>query len=190
MQGKGDYTRFLDNRTGDRHSHRPAVMSPHTLEDPMKVFRIAVALAAPLLISACAKNDSATTDSATLAGSTAGPAPISLADVAGKWQVSSKPLSGADTATNKYILTATADTTGWQIEFPSGLKVPLRVAVSGDSVQVRSGTFSSQRRRNLKVMTEGWSRLQGGKLVGTTTAHYQGAKDSVLQLRTEGTRIP
>jgi hypothetical protein len=156
----------------------------------MNAFRVAVAVAATLLSSACAKNDSSTSDSATLAGSTAGLAPISLADVAGKWQINSKPLTGADTTTNKYILTATADTTGWQIEFPSGLKVPLRVAVSGDSVQLRTGTFSGQRRRNVKVMTEGWSRLQGGKWVGTNTAHYQGAKDSVIQFRLEGTRIP
>jgi hypothetical protein len=156
----------------------------------MKAFRIAVAVAATLVVSACAKNDSATSDSATLAGSTAGPAPISLANVAGRWQMSSTPMTGADTSPTRYILTATADTTGWQIEFPDGVKVPVQVSVSGDSVFIKTATFSSRRRKNVKVMTEGWSRMQDGRLVGMTTAHYQGAKDSVLQLRTDGSRIP
>lgn len=155
----------------------------------MKPFQVAVAVAATLVISACAKNDSATTDTTPPAGSVQ-PAPFSLADVAGKWQMTSTPMSGTDTTSTKYVLTATADTTGWEIEFPSKVKVPVQVSVSGDSVYIKTGTFSSQRRKNVKVMTEGWSRLQGGRWVGTTTAHYQGAKDSVLQLRTEGSRIP
>jgi hypothetical protein len=164
-------------------------MSPPTLEDLMKAFRVAVAVAVTLLISACAKDDSATTDSAAPAGSV-GPTPISLASLAGRWQMVSTPASGTDTTATRYILTATADTTGWQIEFPDGVKVPVQVSVSGDSLFIKTGTFSSRRRANVKVMTEGWSRMQDGKWVGMTTAHYQGAKDSVLQLRTEGTRIP
>lgn len=156
----------------------------------MKAFRIAVAVAATLAVSACAKDDSATSDSTTPAASTAGPAPISLASVAGRWQMTSTPATGTDTTATRYILTATADTTGWQIEFPDGVKVPVQVAVSGDSLFIKTATFSSRRRQNVKVMTEGWSRMQDGKWVGMTTAHYQGAKDSVLQLRTEGTRIP
>jgi hypothetical protein len=100
-------------------------------------------------------------------------------------------MSGKDTSATKYTLTATADTTGWMIEFPSGVKVPMMVSVSGDSLMIKTGTFSSQRRKNVKVQTEGSFRLTGGKLVGMTTAHYQGAgADSVLQLHTEGTKMP
>jgi hypothetical protein len=103
----------------------------------------------------------------------------------------STPESGKDTSVTKYVLTATADTTGWLITFPSGLKVPLQVAVSGDSLLERSGTFASQRRKGVKVMTEGSLRMQNGKLVGTTIAHYSKAgADSVLRLRTEGTKMP
>jgi hypothetical protein len=54
-----------------------------------------------------------------------------------------------------------------------------------------SGEFSSQRRKSTKVSTNTTLRLVDGKLVGNTTAHYAKAgADSVLQLKSEGTRIP
>ena len=158
-------------------------------------YRVAIVCCTTLLIAACAKNDQAANDSAAAAAA-ATPAPpaapaVTLADFAGKWQVSAVPTSGKDTSATKYVLTATADTSGWMIEFPSGVKVPLQVTLSGDSVISKTGTFSSQRRKNVKVMTESAFKIQDGKLVGTSTAHYAGAgADSVLQLRTEGTKIP
>jgi hypothetical protein len=101
------------------------------------------------------------------------------------------PESGKDTTPTNYVLTATADTTGWLISFPSGVKVPVHVTISGDSVLGKTGTYPSQRRKGVKVMTENVMRMQGGKLVGVTTAHYQKAgPDSVLRLRTEGTKMP
>jgi hypothetical protein len=40
-------------------------------------------------------------------------------------------------------------------------------------------------------MSEGSLRLQNGKLVGTTIAHYAKAgPDSVLRLHAEGTKMP
>ena len=40
-------------------------------------------------------------------------------------------------------------------------------------------------------MTESSMHLQNGKLMGTTIAHYMKAgADSVLRLRTEGTKMP
>jgi hypothetical protein len=101
------------------------------------------------------------------------------------------PESGTDTTATNYVLTATADTTGWMISFPSGLKVPVHVMVSGDSLMQKTGTFASQRRKGVKVTTEGTFRLEGGKLVGTTIAHYSKAgPDSVMRLHTEGTKMP
>jgi hypothetical protein len=103
----------------------------------------------------------------------------------------SVPESGTDTAATNFVLTATADTTGWVMTFPSGVKVPVHVAVSGDSVVEKTGSFASQRRKGVKVMSEGSLRLQNGKLVGTTIAHYAKAgPDSVLRLHTEGTKMP
>jgi hypothetical protein len=162
------------------------------------MYRLAFACSATLLLAACAKSDQAAKDSA--AGVAAAPAPapapapppaFSLADAAGKWQVRAVPESGTDTSATNYVLTATADTTGWFITFPSGLKVPLHVTVSGDSLINKTGVFASQRRKGLKVMSEGSLRLQNGKLVGTTIAHYAKAgPDSVLRLHTEGTKMP
>ena len=163
------------------------------------LLRVGIASSAVLLSGACAKSDQAKTDSAAgaaaaPAAATPTPAPartISLGDVAGKWQMRSVPESGKDTSATTYVLTATADTTGWVMAFPSGVKVPVHVMVSGDSVIEKTGTFASQRRKGMKVSTEGAFRLVDGKLVGTTVAHYAKAgADSVLRLRTEGTKAP
>lgn len=151
-----------------------------------------------LLVVACAKKEQAATDSsaAAAAAAAAAPAPppaptLSLADFAGKWQASSIPLAGKDTTPTKYVLTATADTSGWVIDFPSGLKVPVQITVSGDSLLFKTQPYASQRRKNVKVSTEGSFKLQAGKLTGMSTAHYQtGKADSVLQLRIEGTKMP
>jgi hypothetical protein len=163
-------------------------------------FRVAIACSTTLLLAGCAKNDQAAKDSSAAAAAMAAPAPapapapvpaLSLADLAGKWKVSSTPESGSDTTPTKYVLTATADTTGWMITFPSGVKVPMQVSVSGDSVIEKTGIFPSQRKKGVKVSTEGSFKLQGGKLVGMTTAHYmKSGPDSVLHMRMEGTKMP
>lgn len=155
--------------------------------------RVALASSTLLLLVACSKNEQAAKDTAAPAAAAApAPAPaLNLADFAGKWAMVSTPMEGKDTSATKYTLTATADTSGWMIDFPSGVKVPMQITVSGDSLITKTGTFSSQRRKNVKVFTEGSFRMQGGKMVGMTTAHYQGAgADSVLHLRTEGTKAP
>jgi hypothetical protein len=159
--------------------------------------RVALACGTSLFFIACAKNDQAAKDSAAAAAATPAPAAapatpaLKLSDFAGKWAMASTPVEGKDTSATKYTLTATADTSGWMIEFPSGLKVPLQITVSGDSLLSKTGMYASQRRKNVKVFTEGWFRLQAGKMVGMTTAHYQGAgADSVLHLRVEGSKMP
>jgi major membrane immunogen (membrane-anchored lipoprotein) len=157
----------------------------------MKESRLTAAAVAALLLVGCAKNDKAGIDSSAMVTQTAmTPAPIALAQVAGKWQMRSVPESGTDTTPTNYVLTATADTTGWMITFASGTKVKVHVSTAGDSLMMKSDEYSSQRRKGVKVMTEGSMRLQGGKIVGMTTAHYKSAKDSVLRLRVEGSKIP
>jgi len=165
----------------------------------MQFSRVVVACSAVVLAVGCAKNDQAAKDSAAAAAAAAtpapppAPAPFSMTDAAGKWSMRSVPASGTDTSATTYVLTATADTTGWVMTFPSGVKVPLKVSASGDSLIVTSGKFASQRRKGVTVSTNGSFRLTGGKLVGSTTAHYSGAKagkDTVLVLTTEGTKQP
>jgi hypothetical protein len=161
--------------------------------------RVAIALSTSLMIAGCAKSEQAAKDSAAAAAAAA-PAPeptpppapsLSPSDVAGKWNMQSVPESGKDTTPTKFVLTATADTTGWSTAFPSGVKVPQHVTFSGDSVMAKSGVFPSQRKKGVKVATDVVLRLQNGRLVGTTTAHYTtSGPDSVLRLRTEGTKAP
>lgn len=161
------------------------------------VARVALACSITLLVAGCAKSDQAATDSAAAAAATPGsepapaPAALSLADVAGKWQFRSVPEAGSDTAATTFELAATADTAGWVMTFPSGVKAPLQVSVSGDSLMSKSGSFASQRRKGVTVRTESVFRLQDGKLVGTTIAHYtQAGADSVLRLHSEGVKTP
>jgi hypothetical protein len=120
------------------------------------------------------------------------PAPISLADVAGTWTVRSMA-EGSDSVLVTTTMVATADTTGWTITLPGRAKpVPSRVvAVSGDSIVTEAGPYESVLRKGVQVTTQSVMRLRDGKLVGTTVAHYKtAAADSVVRLRTEGTRAP
>ena len=150
-----------------------------------------------LVVAACAKKEAPRDTTAAMAPPpAAAPAPapasaIALADLAGKWKVTTTPTTGKDTAATISTLTATADTAGWSLELPSKEKVPLHVTVSGDSVITKSAVYSSVRRKGKKVWTETAFHLQNGQLTGTTVAHYEKAgPDSLLTLRTEGTKLP
>ena len=156
--------------------------------------RIALCCSAAAL-AGCAKKDNAAVDSTSaMASSTittttpAAPAPINLADVAGKWDVRSVPVSG-DTTPTTFVLTATGTTSGWTITFPGRAPVPERVVVAGDSIILEAGPYQSVRRKGVQVTTNGVLRLQNGNLVGSNTAHYKvKTADSVLSLTTTGTR--
>ncbi len=90
-------------------------------------------------------------------------------------------------------MVATADSSGWSIKFPKRDKpVPVRIiAVEGDSIVSESGPFESVLRKGVQVNTRVVSRLQDGKLVGTTVARYKvTGPDTVARLRWEATRAP
>lgn len=160
--------------------------------------RIALCCCAAVL-AGCAKKENAAVDSTSAVASStttttapaapAAPAPINLADVAGKWDVRSVPTTG-DTTPTTYVLTATATPTGWVMAFPGRkAKVPLKVTADADSLIVTAGPYSSVRRKGVQVTTNGSLHLQGGNLVGTTTAHYKvKTADSVLTLNVTGAR--
>jgi len=114
---------------------------------------------------------------------------ISLADVAGTWSIRST-VRGKESTVVAYDMVATGDRDGWSINFPDRDPIPVRVvAVEGDSIVSEAGPFESVLRKGVQVSTRVVSRLQGDKLVGTTTAHYQvTGPDSVAQLDFEGTR--
>ncbi len=122
----------------------------------------------------------------------AAPATISLADVAGTWNVRST-VEGNESTVVTYDMVATADSSGWSIKFPKRDKpVPVRIiAVEGDSIVSESGPFESVLRKGVQVNTRVVSRLQDGKLVGTTVARYKvTGPDTVARLRWEATRAP
>ncbi|HMG70595.1 MAG TPA: hypothetical protein VK544_05730 [Gemmatimonadaceae bacterium] len=161
---------------------------------PHRTTRIALCCCAAVL-AGCAKKDDAAVDTTAMASSsttsttTTAPAPINLADVAGKWDVRAVPTSG-DTTVTTYVLTAMATPDGWTLTFP-GRKTPqpIKVTVDADSIIVAAGPYSSVRRKGVQVTTNGSLHLQNGSLVGATTAHYNvKTADSVLTLTTTGTR--
>jgi hypothetical protein len=119
------------------------------------------------------------------------PAGASLADMAGTWNVRST-LDGSDKVIT-YDLVATGDRSGWTLNFPGRDPIPVRVvAVEGDSMVWEAGPFESVIRKGVQVkVSRVVARLQDGKLVGTTTATYEGqGADSVAHLTLEGTRAP
>lgn len=155
----------------------------------MRNFTLAVAV---LALAGCSKKDeqpSADTPQMIPAAATE-PAvkPISLADVAGEWDVTARNEAG-DSVLTKYVLTA--DTTGWGIKFPDR-KEPVAarvVAVAGDSIVTVSGPYASVLRKGVQVTTDGVWRLKDGKLVGRSVAHYNvKTADSVRVIVTEGTK--
>jgi hypothetical protein len=154
--------------------------------------RIALCCCAVALVGCSKPKEEPAMDAAASPPETpAAPAPIALADIAGKWNVRTMAESG-DSALVTYELVASGDTSGWSLNFPKRKPVPMRVvAVAGDSIVTEAGPFESVLRKGIKVTTRSVNRLQDGKLVGTTTAHYAtSGADSVRNLRFEGTRAP
>jgi hypothetical protein len=117
------------------------------------------------------------------------PAGISMADLAGTWNIKSK-LDGSDKVIT-YDLVASGDGSSWTVNFPGRDPVPARVvATGGDSVVWESGPFESVIRKGVTVKkSRVTARLQNGKLTGTTTAVYDAkGADTVAHLTVEGTR--
>lgn len=149
-----------------------------------------------LVLAGCGSGDgdAADTVAADTAAAVATPAAstVSLAPYAGRWNMRAVPESGADTSATTFVLTATADTTGWTLAFPNRDPIPVRIlSVSGDSIVTEIGPYESARRAGVQATTTSVWRMQGDRIVGSTIARYQttGA-DSVLRLRSEGTRAP
>jgi hypothetical protein len=113
-----------------------------------------------------------------------------LAEAAGTWNMRTVPESGPDTTANEYQLQAAADG-GWALLFPNRDPVQAVATSSGDSIIVEAGPFESVRRAGVMVRTRTGFRLEGDRLIGRTVAHYEtSGADSVLTLRSEGTRAP
>jgi hypothetical protein len=118
------------------------------------------------------------------------PAPmLNLADVAGTWDMKTMR-EGSDSVLVAYTVIATGTTEGWTINLPNRPPIPMTVSVSGDSLTMDAGPYESVLRKGVQVTTHTVARLEGGKLMGRAMAHYSTGPDSVVALRTEGTRKP
>lgn len=118
------------------------------------------------------------------------PAAFPAAEAAGKWTYVAKTLTG-DTTLVTAELDATATADGWMLTLPGRKPMPLTVTVSGDSVMTSTAPFESVLRKGVKTSTTGVLRMSGGKMIGTTTAHYSvKTADSVRIMLAEATRKP
>ena len=145
-----------------------------------------VALGCIALALGCSKKESApAADTMAVA-----PAPmLNLADLAGTWDMKTMR-EGSDSVLVAYTVTATGTTDGWMINFPNRPPVPMRVSVSGDSLMMDAGPYESVLRKGVQVTTNTVSHLMNGMLMGRAVAHYSTGPDSVVMLRTEGTKKP
>lgn len=153
-----------------------------------QAMRRCLVLAGGLLLLGC---ESEPAEEATeLPADTVAAAPtISLADIAGTWNMRYVPESGDTTAVTNSQIQVTAD--GWMLLLADRDPVEGVVTISGDSILVVEGPYESIRRDGIMVTTNSVYRLEGDRLVGTVVAHYPTSDDdSVLVLRSEGTRAP
>ena len=143
-----------------------------------------------LLLAACApkpEQQAATKDTTSAAMGAGAPAAVSLATLAGKWNMATMTAT-SDSVILSYELTA--DANGMTLTFPGRPPVTARVvSIGGDSIVTEAGPYESALRKGVQVTTNSVMHPVDGKLVGTTVAHYntKGA-DSVLNLRMEGSR--
>ncbi|HYN82565.1 MAG TPA: hypothetical protein VES88_13810 [Gemmatimonadaceae bacterium] len=150
-------------------------------------------LCCAILLVGCAKTDTAAdsataTDTATPAA-TVEPAPISLDQIAGKWNVRVLSAETGDSTLTSYVLDAKADTAGWLFTFPTGAPIPMHVmSMAGDSLVTQAGPFDSRLQKGVKVHTVVTWRLRDGKLVGAVVSHYDTKPPTTRNLIADGTR--
>lgn len=144
--------------------------------------RAALLLVVAILLS-CAPREESAPDTMAMTPETTG------ASYAGTWTIEGMP-EDRDTVLLTYSLVGTEDRTGWTVTLPGREPMETRVVwMDADSLVLESGPFPSALRENEMLTTHNVLRLEGGRLVGTTTAHYEttGA-DSVATFRIVGTR--
>ena len=149
-----------------------------------------------VVLVACSKKEvppadtAATSTAVTQAATSATPAPLTPAMVAGTWKGESKP-EGRD-STMKFTTVSVTDSTGKFI--PAGAKdgVPYTVKFDGDSMIATSAPYLDPTViKGAKITFLAVGRLRDGKLVGTATDHLAAKPDSTVGRATwEATKAP
>ena len=150
-------------------------------------------LCCAVLLVGCSKADTAADTAAVvdtaMPAAAVEPAPISVDQIAGKWNVRTTSTDPTDTVVTTYVLDAKADTAGWTMQFPTGAPVAVHImSMGGDSLVTEAGPFDSRRTKGVKVHTITTWRLRDGKLSGATVAHYETKPPTTKNLIGEGTR--
>ena len=146
------------------------------------------------LLVACSKADTAADtaaaiDTTAMSAAPTAAAPMSLDQVAGKWNVRVTSAETGDSTLTSYVLDAKADTSGWTFQFPNGAPLPMRVtSIAGDSMVTESGMYDSQLQKGVKVHSIVTWRLRDGKLNGTVVSHYDTKPPTTRNLIVTGTR--
>lgn len=145
-----------------------------------------------IVLVGCSKADTAADTAAVVDTATpaaAEPAPMSLDQVAGKWNVRILSAETGDSTLTSYVLDAKADTAGWTFQFPTGAPLPMRiVTMGGDSLVTEAGPFDSRLQKGLKVNSRVTWRLRDGKLTGAVVSNYNTSPPTTRNLIAEGTR--
>jgi hypothetical protein len=154
--------------------------------------RFTALLCSALLIAGCSKADTAADTATAIDTATpvaAEPAPMSLDQVAGKWNVRITSAETGDSTLISYVLDAKADTAGWTFTFPTGGPIPMQVrAMGGDSLVTAAGPFDSRLQKNVKVSSVVTWRLRDGTLVGNVVSSYDTKPPTTRNLIATGTR--
>ena len=133
-----------------------------------------------VVFAACSRADSPPATDTAMAVSDA-PATTSLASFAGTWDVNVMP-EGSDSVATTHVLNVT-DTTAWRLEFTDRPGAAIRMTgMRGDTIMAEAGPFESGVRRGTQVRTTNSYWLEGGKLMGRTTARYETTGADTLRL--------
>ncbi len=98
---------------------------------------------------------------------------ITLADVAGTWNLTGTFATPEEPTIVDYSVVATDSESGWLLNLPDRDPIEIRiVAVDGDSIVGESGPFESIIQEGVMVSTRTVMRLHDGMLVGSLTATY------------------
>lgn len=146
-----------------------------------------------ILFVGCGKSDTpadtASVVDTTMPAATTEPTPISLDQVAGKWNVRVLSAETGDSTLTSYVLDAKADTAGWTFTFPTGGPIAMHVtSVAGDSIVTEAGPFDSRLQKGVKVNSIVTWRLRDGKLSGAIVSHYDTKPPTTRNLIAVGTR--
>ena len=154
----------------------------------MRHYTPAITLCAAALLG-CTKTEKPPADAPGATMTAPATAALSAAAVAGDWNMTATAAGTGSTVT--FVFNASGDPSTWTFTFPGRPPVPVSVSFDGDSMMTSAGPYESVLRPGVQVTTNSVMRLQGGKVIGATTARYAGAgADSVVQLTSEGTRAP